>query len=672
MAANRSSLPIRRALRFENLEPRAVPAALPLAETLYFSTDTPGSVTGTSGAQVKFDDSDILRLDIQRTGTGELVDIHYRLLFDGSDVGLDAEEEDIDAFAILEGGSFLISTTGRVKVPGITAEDEDLLLFTPAAGGLGYHTVGTWSLYFDGSDVGLTQDGEDVDGIALVADGRIVISTTGSFRVSGASGGGEDLLAFQPTTLGASTAGKWSLLFDGSKYGLTTKNEKLDAVDLSAESELLLSTSGPFATSGAAGDDEDSFSFDLATMTAQPGLRLDGGALGLAPLDIDALEFRAAGEILPEPNEALPAIDVAGVLAAAQAKLAAHDARNAVKTRYAGTASATATSWGTVAASDWTAGFYPGLLWQMYEQTGDAAWRAKAEAWTAGLQSQATRTNTHDLGFMLFNSFGQGLRLTGNPHYQQVVLAAARSLSSRYNPTVGAIRSWDGNGYRVIIDNLMNLELLFYAAKHGGTTARGGSGEDLYAMAVSHAAKALADHVRPDGSTFHVVNYNTATGGVASKSTHQGKSAGSTWSRGQAWAVYGFTMTFRETGEERFLAAARKTADYFLKNLPDDFVPQADFNSTYTDLAHKDSSAAAIAASGLLELSTLDPDPARSAHYYRSAVMILESLTSASYSAPPQHPSLLLHASRNYPGNNISLIYGDYYLVEALTRYARL
>src|SRR5262245_42159603 len=219
-----------RPLCLETLEIRSVLATLPLAETIYFSTDAAGSVTGTDGGFVKFDDSDILRLDIERSETGEILSARYRLLFDGSDVGLDTNDEDIDAFAILEDGRFILSTTGRAVVPGATAEDEDLLVFTPAAGGLGYHTAGAWSLYFDGSDVGLSDANEDIDALAILPEGRLAVSTVGLFSVSGVSGGGEDLLAFQPSALGAGTAGKWSLLFDGSKFGLTTTSEKLDAV----------------------------------------------------------------------------------------------------------------------------------------------------------------------------------------------------------------------------------------------------------------------------------------------------------------------------------------------------------------------------------------------------------------------------------------------------------
>ena len=294
-------------------------------------------------------------------------------------------------------------------------------------------------------------------------------------------------------------------------------------------------------------------------------------------------------------------------------------------------------------------------------------------AWTAGLASRQFDTSTHDIGFVIGNSFGHGYRLTGDPAYLDVVLTAANSLSSRYNSEVGAIRSWNGGNFQVIIDSLMNLELLFLAAKNGGTTWTGGSSQDLYNMAVSHATLALANHVRADGSTYHVVDYNPTTGAVLDKYTRQGKSDESTWARGQAWAVYGFTMVYRETGDPRFLEAARRTADYFLANLPDDFVPQADFQSTYTDLAHKDSSAAAIAASALVELSQLETDPARGQRYRAGAANILDSLTSPTYlSSTSANAGLLLHGSRNYPGDNRTYMFGDYYFLEALLRYSQL
>jgi unsaturated chondroitin disaccharide hydrolase len=396
------------------------------------------------------------------------------------------------------------------------------------------------------------------------------------------------------------------------------------------------------------------------------------GPIAPAALADAPAEVRAEGELSSSLVSDLPVIDVQGVLAAAATKLAAYDLKNAVKTRYPIAAGANSKTWSTGGPGDWTSGFYPGMLWQMYEATGDPVWLARAQSWTAGIESQKNNTRTHDVGFMIYNSFGQGVRLTGDARYQSVVLQAARSLSSRYNPKVGAIRSWNSGSYKVIIDNMMNLELLFYAAKNGGTTSKGGSSQALYDMAVSHATKTLQNHVRPDGSTYHVVNYNPSTGRVSSKTTAQGLSASSTWSRGQAWATYGFTMTFRETGDPMFLDAARRTADYFIDHLPADKVPAADFKSKFTDLAHKDSSAAAIAASALIELSTLDPDPAHSERYWTSAVEILSSLTSPTYfSSGPDHPGLLLHGARKYPGDNVSLIFGDYYLLEATLRYSR-
>src|SRR5262249_6973252 len=190
MPRNRSAkaTPRPRRLRLEPLESRNLSAALPLAEAIYFSTTAPGSLTGSDGVKVKFDDSDIVRLDLTRNDAGEVLSYRYELLFDGSDVGLDSDGEDIDALAILPDGSLVISTTGKVAVPGLTAGGEDLLLFTPSPGGLGYHTAGTWSLLFDGSDVGLTTASENIDAVALLPDGRLLISTSGAVSVPGVKG----------------------------------------------------------------------------------------------------------------------------------------------------------------------------------------------------------------------------------------------------------------------------------------------------------------------------------------------------------------------------------------------------------------------------------------------------------------------------------------------------
>jgi hypothetical protein len=237
----------------------------------------------------------------------------------------------------------------------------------------------------------------------------------------------------------------------------------------------------------------------------------------------------------------------------------------------------------------------------MYEGTGDTHWREWAEAWTAGLADEKNDTSTHDVGFKIFSSFGHGYRLTGNAAYREVILQAARTLATRFNPTVGCIRSWDRNRFPVIIDNMMNLELLFWASKNGGDSA-------WYDMAVSHALQTMKNHVREDGSTYHLVDYDPDTGAIINKFTVQGYDKESTWARGQAWGMYGFTMAYRETGDVRFLNTAQLIADYFIDNLPEDRVPYWDFEAPNIPHEEKDSSAAAIAASGLLELSTLVMD----------------------------------------------------------------
>ncbi len=327
----------------------------------------------------------------------------------------------------------------------------------------------------------------------------------------------------------------------------------------------------------------------------------------------------------------------------------------------------TAGSWNTTGAGAWTSGFFPGSLWLLYQQTADPVWKTRAEAWKASIEAQKHTTSTHDLGFMLFNSFGNGYRLAGKDSYRQVVLTAAKSLASRYSAKVGCIKSWDGGSsdYKVIVDNLMNLELLFWASRHGGNPA-------WRDMAVSHALRARSDHVRADGSTFHLVNYDPATGAVKYKGTVQGYSNDSTWSRGQAWAVYGFTMAYRETRDPRFLGTARRTADYFINHLPSDKVPYWDFAAPRIPAEPRDSSAAAIAASGLLDLARLEPDALRRSRYLTAAKGILASLSSTAYLAEGSSSrAILLHGTYNKPRGkyDTGLIWGDYYFLEALLRY---
>jgi len=338
-------------------------------------------------------------------------------------------------------------------------------------------------------------------------------------------------------------------------------------------------------------------------------------------------------------------------------------------TRYPSTTTSAGT-WATTGPGDWTSGFFPGCLWLLHDWSRDPRWRAEAEAWLGALEGEKDDSSTHDVGFKILPSFGNAYRLTGLDAQRRVVLDGAASLAARYSPIVRATRSWNGptsSDFRVIIDNMMNLELLFSGARNGGDPA-------WYDMAVNHALTTRAHHVRADGSTYQVVNFDAATGGVKSKGTHQGHDAESTWSRGQGWAVHGFTTAFRESGDPRFLDTARATAEYFVAHLPADAVPYWDFELPSTSGEPRDSSAAAVAAAGLLELSRLEPDPVRAQRWLDAARAILTSLASPAYLAEGSgEDSILLHGTQNRPDGRLDtgLIYGDYYFLQALLRHQR-
>jgi unsaturated chondroitin disaccharide hydrolase len=325
-------------------------------------------------------------------------------------------------------------------------------------------------------------------------------------------------------------------------------------------------------------------------------------------------------------------------------------------------------SWETSGSSAWISGFFPGAMWLMFEHTGDALWRSRAENWTKGIGGQRSRTDTHDLGFMFMSSYGNGFRLAPNESYRQILVEAAASLAKRYDPDVRCTRSWgsinDTTNFEVIIDNLMNLELLLWAAKHGGSS-------EWRTMAINHGLRCgIQDLMRADGSTYHRAIYDPMTGALKSRGTVQGACNECTWSRGQAWAIYGFTMLYRETGDARFLEAARKTADYFLGHLPADKVPYWDFSKSGSE--PRDSSAASIAASGLLELSQCETDTTRKQTYLSAAHDILASLSSSAYLAEgTKYWSILMHGTRNKPAGSYDtgLIFGDYYMLEAMLRY---
>jgi hypothetical protein len=326
--------------------------------------------------------------------------------------------------------------------------------------------------------------------------------------------------------------------------------------------------------------------------------------------------------------------------------------------------------WKLAKPEDWTSGFFPGCLWIGFQLTGDSSLLGPAARWTEKLESQQFNTRTHDVGFVLNCSYGNGIRVTSKASYAPILLTGARSLASRFNAGVGCIKSWDRRKwpFPVIIDNMMNLELLFWAAKNGGS-------HDLYDVAVSHAVTTMNNHFREDGSTYHVVSYDSITGAVLAKETHQGRAHESVWARGQAWAMYGFSMAFRETGDERFLKTAQRAADWFIGHLPDDHVPYWDFSVAAVPGEPRDASAAAIAASALLELGRLASTPGDRARYTASAGEILSSLCRPPYLAEgTTSPAILNHATGNKPSQSeidVSLIYADYYFLEALLRYRK-
>jgi len=379
-------------------------------------------------------------------------------------------------------------------------------------------------------------------------------------------------------------------------------------------------------------------------------------------------------------------IDIDHVMHVAAKKLGAYDASHPEKTAYP--TDAKGATWTTVPPRDWVSGFYPGALWYLHEYAKankwpDAGkWRGIAERWTAGLEQEQFNDKHHDTGFVIFDSYGNGNRITGNPAYPAIIKRTAQSLASRFLPTTGMIRSWgkkeDMEKFTVIIDNMMNLELIVWAADHGGTLP-GGTSDDLRKIATSHADRAINLFFRPDGSTFHVVDLDAKTGAVQKKRTAQGKADDSAWSRGQTWAIYGFAYLYEATGQQRYLDASLKAADYYLAHLPPDFVPPSDFHSDLKGLEFKDSSAAAVAASAFLRLSRIVKDPVLKKKYFDAATSTLKALTSPPYfSEGDDKASLLAYAARNYnedPNNrltNTSLIWGDYYLLEALLAYQAL
>jgi unsaturated chondroitin disaccharide hydrolase len=320
-------------------------------------------------------------------------------------------------------------------------------------------------------------------------------------------------------------------------------------------------------------------------------------------------------------------------------------------------------------ASDWTSGFFAGNLWLMYQYTEEEYWKKAAMKWTEPLESNKFNTSTHDLGFMMYCSFGNGYRLTNDAQYKDILLTSAKSLASRFNAKIGCIQSWNHPEYEfpVIIDNMMNLELLFWATATNGDSS-------FYKIAETHALTTMANHYRADYSVYQVVDFSKDTGQAIWKGNRQGYDNTSAWARGQAWGLYGYTMCYRETKNPEFLAMAENIASYILHQTDKlcGNIPFWDYNAPNIPNEPKDASAAAITCSALIELS--EYSSANKAHYLAAVENILAYLSSEEYQATlgTNNNFILKHSVGSFPANkeiDVPLIYADYYYIESLLKY---
>ncbi len=328
-----------------------------------------------------------------------------------------------------------------------------------------------------------------------------------------------------------------------------------------------------------------------------------------------------------------------------------------------------------VPEDDWVSGFFAGTLWYMYELTADEMWADHARVHTEKLDSIQYLTWHHDVGFMVFDSFGNGLRIKNIPEYRDKILTTAHSLSTRFRTGAGVLQSWNVDrgwqaerGWKcpVIIDNMMNLEILFNATRMSGDST-------FFKIAVSHADRTLENHFRPDASSYHVVDYDPETGEVLHRCTAQGYADESAWARGQAWALYGFATAYSYTGFERYLEQSEKVAAYIIGRLPEDGVPYWDFDAPDIPDTYRDASSAAIMASAFYHLYSITG----TIQYRQTADKMLSSLSSPAYRAEPGTNGgfILMHSVGSLPhGSNIDvpLNYADYYFLEALIRRSKL
>jgi hypothetical protein len=324
----------------------------------------------------------------------------------------------------------------------------------------------------------------------------------------------------------------------------------------------------------------------------------------------------------------------------------------------------------TSASDWWCSGFYPGTLFYLYEATGKPELPEEAQRMLALLEKEQYNTETHDIGFMMYCSYGNAYRIDPRPEYREILIQSANSLITRFNPKVGCIRSHNRqpDEFVVIIDNMMNLELLFWATQATGDST-------YYNIAVSHANTTMKNHFRPDNSLYHALNYHPETGAINHYISGQGYSEQSAWARGQAWGLYGYTMVYRFTQDPKHLEQAIKIAEFQLNhpNMPEDLIPYWDYDAPDIPNTLRDASAAAVNASGLLELSQYVPGNL-SEKYIRYAERILATLASPEYTAPAGTNGgfILKHSVGNIPSMtemDVPLTYADYYYVEGVKRY---
>jgi len=319
----------------------------------------------------------------------------------------------------------------------------------------------------------------------------------------------------------------------------------------------------------------------------------------------------------------------------------------------------------------WCSGFYPGTLWYLYEYTKDESLKAEATRSTALLEKEKNNTGTHDLGFMLYCSYGNGYRITKNKSYKDVMITGARSLSTRFDPLIGCIQSWNSNRWQfpVIVDNMMNLEFLCEMTKLSVDPS-------FNKIAITHANTTIKNHYRDDYSSYHVIDYDTVTGKKIKGYTAQGAFDESAWARGQSWGFYGFVMMYRETKKPEYLSFAQNIAQFLLhhKNMPADKIPFWDYNAADIPNTYRDASAASIMCSALLELAQYSNEKLKK-EYLDVAITIIKNLSSSYRAAVNTNGGFILkHGVGHLPAKSevdVPLTYADYYFVESLMRYKK-